>query len=193
MTSALVRGFAKKKKQNLKEQRIESPNNAENLNCTRVFAMSGYDPSLYASTGSWAGMPYENSAYGAPPVGGYAMPGYMSTPSYGPAPQPPRGQPVYASFRPTGPAVPFSRPYEGPAPVDLYRSGGYLPPRGYGPPPMYEDPRMMMAGPPPGQPPPQKVFGVRFDPVFTMGASCHMVTRKDQRTIRTCSSGCIAN
>ena len=106
-------------------------------------------------------MPYETSNYGAlPMVGGNA---YMSTPSYGPAPPPQRGPQGYGSWRQTGPAVPVGRGYEGPAPVDLYRSGGFMPPRGYGP-PMYEDPRRMMGGPPPAQPPGQKVFGVSSRP-----------------------------
>ena len=69
---------------------------------------------------------------------------------------PPLGAP--SSQQAARPALPAGMPYEAPVPVDLYRSGGYLPPRGYGP-PGYEDPRMM--GPPPG-PPRQRVFGVRL-------------------------------
>jgi hypothetical protein len=102
-------------------------------------------------------MPYDSMPYAAP--AGYGMPpGYMTTPLSGPAPQPARGPPGYPSYRPTGPALPAGTPYDTPVAVDLYRSGGFLPPRGYGP-PVYEDPRMM--GPPPG-PPRQRVFGVRL-------------------------------
>jgi hypothetical protein len=129
--------------------------------------MAGYDPSLYASTGSWAGLPYDTPAYGGPPpqggYGGYAPQSYAPGPpqSYGPpegfAPMPARG--MYGSFRETGPPQQVSMQYvDGPPgpPGGMYRSG-YAPRPSYGM-PMYEP--QMYGGPPPQ--PRQKVYGVRL-------------------------------
>ena len=109
--------------------------------------MAGYDPSLYASTGSWAGLPYDTPAYGGPPpqggYGGYAPQSYAPGPpqSYGPpegfAPMPARG--MYGSFRETGPPQQVSMQYvDGPPgpPGGMYRSG-YAPRPSYGM-PMHE-------------------------------------------------------
>ena len=113
----------------------------------------GYDPSLYASTGSWAGMPYD-----APSYGGYA-PAYAPGPApvqyaqpYAPMPARPAygGGPMYGGY--AEPAPYYPPPYGG-----GYGGGGYAP-RGRRGPPMYDMP--YMDGPPPG-PPRQKVYGVR--------------------------------
>ena len=125
--------------------------------------MAGPDPALYASTGSWAGQPYDLPSYGPP--GGYAAP--YAAPEYGPpsgysAPLV-SGPPSGASFRPTGPPRYLSStPYQGPPPVDLYRNGGF---RGYGMPhtPQYEDPYGYGAAPQPRQ----KVYGVRVQPAVS--------------------------
>jgi hypothetical protein len=132
----------------------------------------GPDPSLYASTGSWAGLPYDTPSYGPPPGGGgyysYAAPAaeYGPPGGYGPPPpmppMPPMGGPpadgVYSSFRPTGPArmVGSSMVGGGPPPGGGYMSYG-MPPPGY----QYGDPYG-----PPAQPR-QKVYGVRDRPLPT--------------------------
>ena len=53
------------------------------------------DPSMYASTGSWAGMPYDMPSYGGPSYGGPPG-GYMEMPQHahqygGPGYGPPQG------------------------------------------------------------------------------------------------------
>ena len=99
-------------------------------------AKMAYDPSLYASTGSWAGMPYDHTTYGAPH---YEPPVFSS-----------RGYGGYGGgWHPSGPPRVVSMPYEG----DPYRS--YAPPA-YGP---YEDPYGY--APPPARPRGNKVYGVR--------------------------------
>ena len=111
-------------------------------------AAPAYDPTLYSSTGSWAGMPYDQQlSYGGAP----AYPQQPAAPfpgSYGPGP----GGPGWA---PSGPPRMVSMQYEGAPPHDPYR--GSLPP-GFNDPYGYPGPY----GPPPPRPP--KVFGVRRCP-----------------------------
>lgn len=83
--------------------------------------MAGMDPNLYASTGSWAGMPNDMPSYGPPPGGDYREMPPSYAPSYGPPP---------GGYREMPPAY---APSYGP-PQGGYREmpPAYGPPQGYG-------------------------------------------------------------